>query len=322
MQIRENGKGTYPPVVYQPLRSPKSPYSKFGPGSSCTLPAKLGARLMNAKNDRARTKRLLNDSLNTNRQNNPIPEHKQESSNLLQSTEETNADLLLPRFLHHPAYTYTTYNTNNDRKLPYYQQRNHEDHLGVLHNNNNDDSFSQSSSTTTTTTTTTTTATIDQEHYSLKSTNKNKLNHNTRGSSEENSHSGSDHSNGGYFSEDSSQSVTDLCGSPFELKVQLRQCSDEKILKKNFSSENLLKADYISRPNEKCKYDRIRPRCLNAMSLHIINPLHYIVLFSIIKTCFCLKTLLPNTNYLVSLISKWEPDNMTMMLLRKRDIDK
>ena len=39
---------------------------------------------------------------------------------------------------------------------------------------------------------------------------------------------------------------------PFELKVQIRPCFDEKILKKNLSQDNLLRADYISRPNEKC----------------------------------------------------------------------
>lgn len=93
VQIRRTGQGgTYPPVVYQPLRSPKSPYaSKCRPGSSCTLPAKLGPRYMSA----------------------------------------------------------------------------------------------------------------------------------------------------------------DICGFPFELKVQIRPCHDEKVLKKDLSQDNLLKADYISRPNEK-----------------------------------------------------------------------
>lgn len=61
----------------------------------------------------------------------------------------------------------------------------------------------------------------------------------------------------GYHSEDdddSRQSVTDSCDrSPFELRVQIRNFSDEKILKKNLSQDNLLRADYISRPNEKCK---------------------------------------------------------------------
>lgn len=75
-----------------------------------------------------------------------------------------------------------------------------------------------------------------------------------RSSSEENSNASSDHTSVGYYSEDSSQSITDVCGSPLELKVQIRQCSDEKILKKNLSQDNLLQADFISRPNEKCKY--------------------------------------------------------------------
>lgn len=79
------------------------------------------------------------------------------------------------------------------------------------------------------------------------------LDRDSRGSSEENSNASSDHTNGGYFSEDSSQSITDLSGSPLELKVQIRQCSDEKLLKKNLSQDNLLGADYISRPNDKCK---------------------------------------------------------------------
>ena len=42
--------------------------------------------------------------------------------------------------------------------------------------------------------------------------------------------------------------------SPFELHVQLRPFSDEKMLKKNLSQDNLLRADYMSRPNEKCEY--------------------------------------------------------------------
>lgn len=71
------------------------------------------------------------------------------------------------------------------------------------------------------------------------------------GTCEENSNS-SDQTCG-YFSEDSNQSITDICGSPLELKVQIRQCSDEKLLEKNLSERNLLEADYISRPNEKCK---------------------------------------------------------------------
>lgn len=85
-----------------------------------------------------------------------------------------------------------------------------------------------------------------EERHSLRS-----LDSDARASFEENS----DHTNGGYFSEDSSHSVTDLSNQTpqLELKVQIRECSDEKLLKKNLSQENLLRADYISRPNAKCK---------------------------------------------------------------------
>lgn len=100
MQIRDNGTGSYPPLLYQPLRSPKSPFANYAPGSSYTLPAKLNA---------------------------------------------------------------------------------------------------------------------------------------------------------GFLSQDNSQSITDLSGSPLELRVSIRQCSDENILRKNLSEENLLASNYISRPNEKCK---------------------------------------------------------------------
>lgn len=66
----------------------------------------------------------------------------------------------------------------------------------------------------------------------------------------------------GYHSEDdedSRHSMTDSCAvaSPFGLEVQIRPFSDEKVLKKNLSQDNLLKADYISRPNEKCKSSRV-----------------------------------------------------------------
>lgn len=52
--------------------------------------------------------------------------------------------------------------------------------------------------------------------------------------------------------------TADLCGFPFELNVQIRPCSDEKILRKNLSQDNLLRADYISRPNEKCTFIVVR----------------------------------------------------------------
>lgn len=71
-----------------------------------------------------------------------------------------------------------------------------------------------------------------------------------RSNSEGNSNASSDQT-ADYLSEDSCQSVTDLYGSSMELKVQIRQCSDEKLLRKNLSEDNLLKAAYMSRPNEK-----------------------------------------------------------------------
>lgn len=98
-----------------------------------------------------------------------------------------------------------------------------------------------------------------------------------RGSSEENSNASSDHSNGGYFSEDSSQSVTDLYGSSLELKVQIRPCSDEKILKKNLSQDNLLRADYISRPNEKCTLSFSLVCFSNQNPAQYTNILYYIL---------------------------------------------
>lgn len=95
--------------------------------------------------------------------------------------------------------------------------------------------------------------TTDEASKDLNKHNHSSVDRDIRSSSEENSNASSDHTSGGYYSEDSSQSITDVCGSPLELKVQIRQCSDEKILKKNLSQDNLLKADFISRPNEKCK---------------------------------------------------------------------
>lgn len=268
VQIRETGAGTYPPVVYQPLRSPKSPYSKYGPGSSCTLPAKLGARLMTqslAYNDRSKTKRLINDSLITNKNKNcSIPENE----DLTDETTET----LLPRFLHSNYRQHHNQHLSNNKQNFLQQPSYQHNHLTSTTTNSicldshivdAQDHYSNHSSSPMTT------DEIDHHHhqhlhYPLHGNKQNNchkivtsVDRNIRESSEENSNSSSDQTNGGYFSEDSSQSITDLTGSPFELKVQLRQCSDEKILKKNLSNENLLRADYISRPNEKCKYFHI-----------------------------------------------------------------
>lgn len=219
VQIRETGPGNYPPVVYQPLRSPKSPYAKFGPGSSCTLPAKLGARLSNQigkikdrNNELLKLKEIDDNSPSALDQPDGIMGHQHED---LEATQ-------LPEIIHPNSIIHdqcTDLSKPKDKHRASFHQKQH--HIM------------------------TTDTDLDQHHqYGHRD---------TRSSSEENSNTSSDHSNGGYFSEDSSQSITDLCGSPLELKVQIRQCSDEKLLKKNLSQDNLLRADYISRPNEKCK---------------------------------------------------------------------
>lgn len=54
IQIRDTGRG-YPPLVYQPIRSPKSPFGKCLPGTallSSTLPANYGAEFNIYENDR------------------------------------------------------------------------------------------------------------------------------------------------------------------------------------------------------------------------------------------------------------------------------
>ena len=54
IQIHDTGRG-YPPLVYQPIRSPKSPFGKCLPGTallSSTLPAKYGAEFNIYENDR------------------------------------------------------------------------------------------------------------------------------------------------------------------------------------------------------------------------------------------------------------------------------
>lgn len=241
MQIKETGAGTYPPVVYQPLRSPKSPFAKYGgPGSSCTLPAKLGARLMTqslAYNERnsSKTKRLMT---NEGQSKNVIAENP----SLEEQQHQLDAATILPRFLHsnyssnyYPNEKSLSSSTTTDLKAISYDQ-NHQPQKNQFRLIDDDDEQARDSHS-------------HHDHGSVDRT--------IRSSSEENSNA----SSGGYFSEDSSQqSITtscDLPGSPFELKVQLRQCSDEKILKKNLSDDNLLAADYINRPNEKCKYSSL-----------------------------------------------------------------
>lgn len=246
MQIRETGAGTYPPVVYQPLRSPKSPFAKYGPGSSCTLPTKLGARLMNqsmlANHDRTKPSlRKLETTNDTTRIDHDQDELEEQHTDHYNDQADAT---LMPRFLHSPRNHRLRHsaashdhlidlsdNTQHPHHLPPHPLPHHHHHHHHAHHHH-------------------LLATMDEDeidHHSVDRT--------IRSSSEENSNASSDHTNGGYFSEDSSQSITDLCGSSLELKVQIKQCSDEKILKKNLSQDNLLEADYISRPNEKCKFN-------------------------------------------------------------------
>ena len=228
VQIRETGAGTYPPVVYQPLRSPKSPYAKFVPGSSSTMPARLDARLMSQQQtlasdlERANALKRLNDQakeIGMDQSHDVIP---------LRDQPEPDASMLVPRFLHSPK------NPHHKRSAT-----SHDHTIGV--NKTRQDHYSS-----------------QHQHHQISASQEESEDHakherHTRSCSEEISNASSDNTNGGYFSEDSSQSITDLCGSPMELKVQIRQCSDEKILKKNLSQDDLLRADYISRPNEKCE---------------------------------------------------------------------
>lgn len=253
MQIRETGTGNYPPVVYQPLRSPKSPYAKFGPGSSCTLPAKLNARLL-------MDQIVVNNGAKLNQ---PCCGNEVVQSGVV-GVDETDSivprlqfdanSTILPRFLHSttnpkslrqstpPSHSDNIIDLNDNTESNHHHQHHHfiNHHCQHHHHNNHSHQHNQI-------------ITIDETEHPAKH-NHPSVDRNIRGSSEENSNASSDHTNGGYFSEDSSQSITDLYGSSMELKVQIRQCSDEKILKKNLSQDNLLRADYISRPNKKCEY--------------------------------------------------------------------
>lgn len=250
MQIRETGTGTYPPVVYQPLRSPKSPYAKFGPGSSCTLPAKMGARLLmdqivvdnGPKLDRTCcADRVVQSGL----------QGVDETDSIVPQLQFDPNPALLPRFLHSPknpkASRQSIPASHDDHLIDLNdntESSHQHHHFNTNHHHHHHHSSSHQHNQI---------ITIDDTEHPTKH-NHPSVDRDIRSSSEENSNASSDHTNGGYFSEDSSQSITDLYGSSMELKVQIRQCSDEKILKKNLSQDNLLKADYISRPNEKCEY--------------------------------------------------------------------
>lgn len=294
MQVRETGAGTFPPVLYQPLRSPKSRYAKLGPGSSRTLPAKFGARLSSIVPDECRvgaTELCRNaphleaddqvaccsegiDEIDRGDMDSSTKKlNVNLSGQLLDGEQELAADaeMVIPKFSRSSpkdsAHTCPRLKRQMHRSVPKndMDQQNHQQHQPHLlefeetqhphlittdeldrldypghyqhqqqrlHNRHNHHHLNHH----------------QQHHHHHHRHYSHHYGEETRSSSEENS---SDHTNGGYFSEDSSQSVTDLCGSPLELKVQIRQCFDEKVLKKSLSQENLLKADYISRPNEK-----------------------------------------------------------------------
>lgn len=279
MQIRETGPGNYPPVVYQPLRSPKSPYAKLGPGSSCTLPAKLGARLLSNQLNVCNKEKPLTERDSSIRQQlaniDVCPEdacsqrksaiinkrNKQQRAILNVNAHDTDgqrtgADIdetdledaqdvtLMPKFLQHSALNdnhqqQMLLQESSSSSITSHDQLIHDDLIHDLRHKHRIHHHQE------TTTDNSNEANDHNERFIHSAADRG-----IRSSSEENSNASS---NGGYFSEDSSQSISDLSGSPFELKVQVRQCSDEKLLKKNLSQDNLLRADYISRPNEKCK---------------------------------------------------------------------
>lgn len=283
VQIRETNAGNYPPVVYQPLRSPKSPFAKYGPGSSSTLPAKLGARLM--------SQTYNNNNINIGSAKG-APGGNLSAKQEIFDPEDTS---LWPRFLHSPisphdskhqaqqqtSLTTATTRNNNKRQIrqaPHFDHSidlndssaqhpgDHHMHRHNLHNSHHQPIL---------TTDETSTGHLEHNHSSVD--------RDIRSSSEENSNASSDHTSVGYYSEDSSQSITDVCGSPLELKVQIRQCSDEKILKKNLSQDNLLQADFISRPNEKCKCSESSNFFIILLKLNFLkqNLTNYMIIFII-----------------------------------------
>lgn len=278
--------------MYQPLRSPKSPYAKYGPGSSSTLPAKLGARLMN---------QTKNINFNNGGGKDTLGIGNLSESNANQDKFDPEDTSLWPRFLQSPrsphdskhpqqqqqqqsSLTTTNITTKNNNKRQI-EQAPHLDHSIDLndssaqhaldhhhhmqrHNQHHFKHHHQSILTT------------DETPEGHPEHNHSSVDRDIRGSSEENSNASSDHTSVGYYSEDSSQSITDVSGSPLELKVQIRQCSDEKILKKNLSQDNLLKADFISRPNERCKYRKRKLYPLVMSILFVEYELTYCTNFS------------------------------------------
>lgn len=85
--------------------------------------------------------------------------------------------------------------------------------------------------------------TSQQQQQTTAISNNNNNNYSNNGSNTSN--------NNGTLRLTRNKSSDETTCTPFELRVQLRPFSDEKILKKNLSQDNLLQADYISRPNEK-----------------------------------------------------------------------
>lgn len=273
-------------MVYQPLRSPKSPYAKFGPGSSRTLPAKFRA---NRHTKKAETGYEDSTTIKTPRRSLVPLEHRREDDGRLADLTEIDklsriaeGDLdfdtsILPRFLHSPEELVTSPNNNHLHLAEPNYDNDHHDQRVKLRLQQPQLHLPQQSSTLTTDNQNEVNKikqqqqqlhqdNLHQHHFETISKRKPSINSNinhdqrclseadNRSSSEDYSNASSDQMSCGYFSEDSNQSITDLCGCPLELKVQVKQYSDEKLLKKNLSQDNLLNADYISRPNEKCKY--------------------------------------------------------------------
>lgn len=243
VQIGETGPGTYPPLVCQPLRSPKSPYARYRPGSSSTLPPKLNARIKGqtlVPPGRIKAPRNISNKLNGCPKDTSI-----DIRNTIPSSR-TSEDITKPLpklFIHSPKDQSQSDNDRLTLTKPIYDVvddqsatmevddlRQMRSEIGACVKHLNSDEVVSNKNETIATTTTNNNASLIEEN------------------------SNSSDQTCGYFSEDSYQSITDICGSSLELKVQIKQCSDEKILEKDLSERSLFQADYISRPNEKCKF--------------------------------------------------------------------
>lgn len=286
VQIRETGSGNYPPLVYQPLRSPKSPYAKFATGISNTLPARFGARPSGFLSTSPRPTR--NNSTKAQQSSSPPQLHHDgahflksvgrnsrlgPTSEITKTKSASTIDQITVNETHssnNQQLSHQSHNqqhiTNCQSKHPAFQFRYHDQiqatqdiERTMIETGKNDN------------------LKVKEKILAMSAADNSEIhrpyigsidehiidNHmpvarrHMRSNSEDNSNASSEPSGEDYYSEDSNQSIMDVCGSPLELKVQIRQCSDEKLLKKNLSQDNLLAADYISRPNDKCKYMNI-----------------------------------------------------------------